>query len=98
MKYTALNYEGYEEYLVAESFDHFGVEALMYTFIFNNEYGASVIKHQHSYGSEEDLFELAVLYNDRVVYDTDIPAVNGYLNNDEVIDLMEQIMHLERRD
>ena len=95
---TELNYEGYEEYLVAESFDHFGVEALMYTFEFDNEYGASVIKHQHSYGSEEDLFELAVLYNDRVVYDTDIPAVSGYLNNDEVIDLMEQIMDLERRD
>lgn len=97
MKYTALNYEGYEEYLVAESFDHFGVEALMYTFTFDNEYGASVIKHRHSYGGDEDLFELAVLYDDRVVYDTDIPAVNGYLNNDEVIDLMEQIMHLERR-
>ena len=37
MKYTTLNYEGYEQYLIAESFDHFGVEALMYTFEFDNE-------------------------------------------------------------
>ena len=99
MKYTTLNYEGYEQYLIAESFDHFGVEALMYTFEFDNEYGASVIKHQHSYGSEEDLFELAILYNDRVVYDTEIASdVIGYLNNDEVIDLLKQIKELERRD
>lgn len=97
MKYTTLNYEGFEEYLLGESTDHFGIEALMYSFEFENGYGASVIKHKHSYGSDEDLFELAVLYNSRVIEDTDIPPVNGYLNNDEVIDLMEQIRNLERR-
>ena len=97
MKYTALNYEGYKQYLIAESFDHFGIEALMYTFEFDNGYGASVVKHKYSYGSDEDLFELAILYNSRVIEDTDIPPVNGWLNNDEVIDLMEQIMNLERR-
>ena len=36
MKYTTLNYEGFEEYLLGESTDHFGIEALMYSFEFEN--------------------------------------------------------------
>lgn len=71
-------------------------------FKFENNYGASVIKHFGSYGFEEDLFELAVLdynknedgdlcYNTRITND-----VEGYLTNDDVLKLLKQIKKLRR--
>lgn len=100
---TDLKYDYYKKYEVfiknKEEFDNafrtFG-DSYSHRFKFKNGYGASVIKHYGSYGYEEDLFELAVLdSNDNLCYDTPLTDnVIGYLTNDEVLELLEQIKNL----
>lgn len=95
-----LNYDGFENYLVEKAplFD-----GIQYLFKFDNGYGGSVIKHYGSYGSNEDLWELAVVkYTNpdsvdqfELVYDTDITDdVKGYLTDYDVVDLLSQIRDL----
>ena len=94
MKYTKLNYEGFEQYLISEGGNFFGGYA--YEFKFENNYGASIIKHNFSYGHEDDLFELAVLYDSKITYSTEITGdVLGYLDNDEVLAILNQIKELK---
>ena len=63
---------------------------------FDNEYGASVVKHEHSYGGDKGLYELAVLGKDgHITYDTTITNdVIGYLRPEDVTDVMEKIQKL----
>lgn len=95
-KYTKLNYEGFEKYLL-EVHDKF--DGKRYVFGFPNHYGASVIKHFDSIGHEKDLFELAVLERWRdeweLCYDTYITDdVIGWLSNDRVLEILNQIKNL----
>ena len=64
--------------------------------IFDNGYGASVVKHEHSYGGDKGLYELAVLDKDgNLTYDTPITDdVIGYLRPEDVTDVMEKIQKL----
>ena len=63
---------------------------------FPNGYGASVIKHSYSYGGKENKWELAVLKDGELCYDTDITSdVLGYLNQHEVDSYLTQIEKLE---
>ena len=63
---------------------------------FDNGYGASVVKHQYSYGGNDGLYELAVLDKDgELCYDTPITNdVIGYLREQDVSDVMEKIQQL----
>ena len=63
---------------------------------FDNGYGASVIKHDHSYGGKKGLYELAVLDKDGALcYDTPITEdVIGHLTMGEVDKLLVEISHL----
>jgi hypothetical protein len=63
---------------------------------FDNGYGASVVKHQYSYGGDKGLYELAVLDKDgELTYDTPITDdVIGYLREIDVTDVMEKIQKL----
>ncbi len=63
---------------------------------FDNGYGASVVKHEFSYGSDKGLYELAVLdKNGDLKYDTPITDdVIGYLREEDVTDVMEKIQKL----
>lgn len=96
-----LNYEGYEKHLVVLREDE-ALKGVQYLFRFDNEYGASVIKHGYSYGGEKDLWELAVIkYTDSLydkyllVYDTPITDnVLGYLTDEQVRDTLKQIKEL----
>lgn len=93
MKPTPLNYEEFEKYLIREETLWSGFH---YVFKFENGYGASVVKHSFSYGNEEDLFELAVLDDKgELCYSTPITNdVIGYLSNDDVIKLLNEIKNL----
>jgi hypothetical protein len=64
--------------------------------MFDNGYGASVIIGPHTYGGEDGLYELAVLGKDKkLTYDTSVTDdVEGYLSEDDVTKLMEQIQKL----
>lgn len=63
---------------------------------FENGFGASIVKHDYSYGGKDGLYELAVLFDDEIHYDNPVAAgdVRGYLSEDEVSDLLIQIQKL----
>ena len=61
-------------------------------YAFENGYGASVICHEGSYGHEVGLWELAVLWQGDLCYDTPIANdVIGDLTEAEVNDHLERI-------
>jgi hypothetical protein len=63
---------------------------------FDNGYGASVVKGPHTYGGKEGLYELAVTdAEDRLTYTTPVTSdVEGYLTEEDVTKLLEQIQNL----
>ena len=63
---------------------------------FENGYGASVVRHEYSYGGKDGLYELAVLNSDgELCYDTPVTNdVIGYLRDIDVTDVMEKIQQL----
>ena len=72
---------------------HDGIQKV---YSFPNGYGASVVKHSYSYGGKDNKWELAVLKDGGLCYDTDITSdVLGYLNDPEVDSYLRQIEKLE---
>ena len=65
-------------------------------FQFDNGYGASVVCNSMSYGSQDGLFEVAVLDKDgNITYDTPITSdVCGFLDFDNVADILDKIKSL----
>lgn len=63
---------------------------------FENGYGASVVKHDFSYGGKNGLYELAVLYDNEIHYDNPVANgdVLGYLREEDVNKLLEEIQKL----
>jgi len=63
---------------------------------FDNGYGASVVIGPYTYGGRDGLYELAVLdSNDDLTYETPVTSdVEGYLSEDDVTRLLEQIQNL----
>ncbi len=68
------------------------------TIDFKNGYSASVVSHQASYGGETGLFEVAVVHNNQLVYDTPVTSdVLGFLTFAEVAEALKQIENLPPR-
>lgn len=66
---------------------------------FDNNYGVSVVRHQFSYGHKKGLWEVAVLLNGRLCYDTDITQdVIGHLTKTEVSEIMHQVQMLDKKE
>ncbi len=62
---------------------------------FDNNYGASVIRGPFTYGGREGLYELAVLWDGGLCYDTPITSgVEGYLSPEDVTILLHRIAEL----
>jgi hypothetical protein len=63
---------------------------------FDNGFGASIVSHTYSYGGKNGQYELAVLFEDELHYDNPVANgdVVGYLNEDEVTELLIQIQKL----
>lgn len=89
--------EKYKEFLKNEA-SLFGGPHKVYKF--PNNYGASVIQNDYSYGGERGLWEIAVIYfvdgNEwDIDYSTPITSdVLGYLTDEEVENTLEQIKNL----
>ena len=110
MKNLNLNYEGFEKYLVEREDNptRIGLRKLpgvRYVFRFENNYGASVVKHLGSYGYDQDLWELAVIrfgkYDEDeddvyiLTYDTPITDdIEGHLTDEDVRNLLARIKEL----
>jgi len=63
---------------------------------FPNGYGASIVQGPYSYGNEFGLYELAVLKDGVLCYDTPITSdVVGHLSPDDVTALLQQIEALK---
>jgi hypothetical protein len=76
---------------------HITMDGVMSRIEFENGYGASVVKGEYTYGGKDGLYELAVLdSNGDLTYSTPVTDdVIGYLTQQEVTDLMEQIQNLK---
>jgi hypothetical protein len=64
---------------------------------FENGFGASVIRHEHTYGGKDGLYELAVLDADgEIHYDNSVAEgdVHGYLTEEGVTELLKGIQLL----
>jgi len=64
--------------------------------MFENGFGVSVVSHTYSYGGKDGLFEIAVLDKEgNLTYETSVTSdVIGYLNPEEVTEVMEQVQKL----
>ena len=76
--------------------EHKELNGVVGRIFFDNGYGASVVKHDYSYGGKDGLYELAVLdKNGELTYDTPITNdVIGYLRDIDVTDVLEKIQKL----
>lgn len=55
----------------------------------------SVIRSSMTYGGDEGLFELAMLRNDKCIYDTPITDdVRGWLEVEDVLDILEDVQRI----
>ena len=75
---------------------HTTMNGVMSRIMFENGYGASVVKGEYTYGGKDGLYELAVLDKDgKLCYDTPVTDdVEGHLSEDKVTKLMKQIQKL----
>lgn len=72
------------------------MEAKQAVMQFKNGYGISVIKGTVFYPNGIDTYEVAVLKDGAICYDTSITDdVIGYVNADEVSNIMKQIQELK---
>lgn len=69
-----------------------GFEGTIATHTFSNGYGASIITGEYAYSNEDAPYELAVLYNNEITYDTPLTDdVLGYLTEEEVNEYLLKI-------
>jgi hypothetical protein len=75
---------------------HPSADGIISRITFDNGYGASVVRHEYSYGGKDGLYEVAVLDSDgELCYDTPVTNdVIGYLRDIDVTDVMEKIQQL----
>ena len=83
----------FEDLVFSELPDGFGVQSRV---VFENGYGASVVKGPHTYGGKIGLYEIAVLdIEGYITYETPVTSdVIGYLRPEDVSDVMEKIQKL----
>lgn len=74
---------------------HGGVAARL---SFPNGYGVSVVRSDTSYGGPAGLYELAVLVEGRIVYDTPVTNdVLGHLSEGDVTERLNEVARLPPR-
>jgi hypothetical protein len=81
------------KFLIDTNYYHGGI---IHKYKFPNGYGASVVKHEYSYGGTDGLWELAVLDSeDEITYHTPITQdVIGHLSWDNVEKYLQEIKEL----
>ena len=74
----------------------FGVDGVRARIDFPNEFGASVVRHNYSYGGPDGLYELGVTKYGELHYDNPIAGggVIRNLNEEEITEILEKIQNL----
>jgi hypothetical protein len=86
------NVERFREYLKDTQYINGGVQ---HVYAFPNGYGASVVKHDFSYGGKNGLWELAVLNGEELCYTSGITEdVIGHLSWKNVEETLSEIKQL----
>lgn len=84
--------ENFREYLKDTNYVNGGVQ---HTYSFPNGYGASVVKHDFSYGGKQGLWEIAVLEGEELCYTSGITDdVIGHLTWVNVEKILGEIKSL----
>lgn len=68
--------------------------------MFENGFGASIVKHKFSYGGKDGMYEIAVLddINGSPIYYTSVTDdVLGHLSEDEVMFYLNEIKNLQSK-
>jgi len=64
---------------------------------FDNGYGVSVITGEYAYTSELEPYEIAILHDGIITYDTHISDdVIGYCTQEKVTEIMKQVQELKK--
>jgi hypothetical protein len=81
---------------VSMSDDFFGVDGVRARIDFPNGFGASVVRHNYSYGGPDGLYELGVTKDGELHYDNSVAEgdVQGYLDEEGVTELLKGIQLL----
>lgn len=75
----------------------FGGQAVKHTF--PNGYTASIITGGHSYSNDDAPYEIAVMYDGDICYDTPVmDDVLGYLTEEAANEVLQQIAALPKRE
>ena len=91
-----MNFEMFLKYLISTNTYMKKAPGIMLRFRFPNNYGASVVKHEGSYGYNEGLFELGILYDDELYYGSPIANdIIGHLKPKNVSSILLQIKGLD---
>ena len=78
--------------------ENFRLDGIQYLFSFPNGYGASVLRNSFTYGGKRGLYELAVIFDGDLCYDTEITDdVLGYLTVEDVLNTLEKIKKLGQK-
>lgn len=86
------NVERFRQYLKDTNYVNGGVQ---HVYSFPNGYGASVVKHDFSYGGKQGLWELAVLNGEDLCYTSGITEdVIGHLSWKNVEETLSEIKQL----
>jgi len=93
---NAVAIDGGEDYDFSNE-EIFGKDAWGYTTpSLPNGYSASIVCNRNSYGNQRDLYELAVIRDGKLVYDTPITSdVRGHLTPSDVIEILNEIADLD---
>jgi len=82
----------FRTFLKETNYDNNGVQ---HVYSFPNGYGASVVKHDFSYGGKQGLWELAVLNGEELCYTSGITEdVIGHLTWENVEEFLSEIKQL----
>lgn len=84
------NYEPEREIIIS---DKENGNSMQHSYIFPNGYGVIVVQNEHSRGHEDGRYEVFVVNDDELCYNTPIICDVGYLTADEVA---EHISRIER--
>ena len=78
--------------------ENFRLDGIQYLFSFPNGYGASVVRNSFTYGGRRGLYELAVIFDGELCYDTEITDdVLGRLTVEDVLSTLERIKKLDQK-